>query len=93
MILLVQHRVRDYDAWKRVFDEHGPVRKRHGATRHWVLRSQDNPNETVVAVQFPSPAVAQAFGADPSLREAMERAGVQGEPTIRMLEEVEEVAY
>jgi hypothetical protein len=38
MIIMVQHTVRDYDAWKRVFDEHEAVRKEHGATGHQLYR-------------------------------------------------------
>jgi hypothetical protein len=33
MILLVQHRVREFGAWKPVFDQQGSIiRIRHGAT-------------------------------------------------------------
>jgi hypothetical protein len=28
--VIVQHRLKDYDAWKPVFDEHQAARKQHG---------------------------------------------------------------
>jgi hypothetical protein len=93
MILLVQHRVRDYDAWKPVFDEHQAVREAHGATRHWLYRSADNRNQVIVSTEFPSVDEARGFVDDPSLREAMDRAGVEGEPNIVFCDEVESVDY
>jgi len=92
-VLVVHHRVRDYDAWKPVFDEHAEVRKQHGAVRHWLYRTAGDPNDVVVAMEFGSQEQANEFLADPSLREAMERAGVEGEPDIHVREEIEEVRY
>lgn len=94
MILLVQHRVGEFSTWKPVFDEYGSIiRIRHGATRHWLYRSLDEPNEVVVAIEFPAEERARSFVADPSLKEEMGRAGVQGQPTVTFCEEVEAVSY
>jgi len=93
MIVIVQHKVRDYDAWKAVFDEHGEVRKRYGATGHRIYRHLDDPNEVTVLNQFPSREKAEAFVRDPSLREAMQRGGVLGEPRITWAEDPETVDY
>jgi quinol monooxygenase YgiN len=92
-ILVVHHRVRDFDAWKPVFDAHEPVRRDHGAQRHWVYRTADDPNDVVVALDFSSQEQASAFLEDPSLREAMRRAGVDGKPQIHFREPVETVEY
>jgi heme-degrading monooxygenase HmoA len=93
MIIMVQHRVRDFDTWKPVFDEHGAVRRRHGATGHEIYRGIDDPNEITIVNRFPSKAQAQAFVADPSLKEAMERGGVISEPLVTWALEVETVDY
>jgi heme-degrading monooxygenase HmoA len=94
MIILVQHRVRDFASWKPVFEEQGGlVRSRHGATGHSLYRSLDDPNEVVVSVEFPSEERARSFAADPALKEEMEQAGVQGQPTVVFCEEVEAVSY
>ena len=93
MILIVQHTVRDYDAWKTVFDEHESVRRRHGATGHTVYRSADDPNEVIVINHFPTREQAEAFAQDPSLGEAMARGGVTGEPRITWAEEAETSDY
>jgi hypothetical protein len=92
-ILVVHHAVRDFDAWKAVFDEHEEVRRRHGARRHWLYRDPLDGNDLVVAVEFPDPGAARAFLDDPSLADAMARAGVVGEPQVHVREEVETVDY
>ena len=40
----VHHPVRDYDAWKPVFDEHESVRRRHGALEHRIYRMSTIPS-------------------------------------------------
>ena len=93
MYLTVQHRVRDYDAWKPYFDEHGGVRAAHGCTRERVLRSLDDPAAITIEMQFPSAEHARGFLADPSLKEVMSEAGVIGEPVASLLDEVSERSY
>lgn len=91
--VIVQHHVADYDAWFTVFSEHGVVRRKHGATGHTVTRAVDDPNSLVVVNDFATLAGAQAFAADPSLPEAMDRAGVDGPPQVWITEESSIVAY
>jgi hypothetical protein len=43
--------VRDYDAWKPMFDKDDPGARR-SAKGHSVLRGVDDPNEVFVVVQF-----------------------------------------
>ena len=93
MVLIVQHRVRDYDTWKPAFDEHGDIRRRHGATGHELYRGLDDPNEITIVNHFHSREQAEAFAADPSLKEAMERGGVISEPRITWARETETVDY
>jgi len=93
MIILVQHKVSDFDAWKLVFEEHGDIRRRHGATGHVLYRGLDDPNEVTIVNFFPSREQAQAFLADPSLKEAMDRGGVISEPRLTWADEVETVDY
>ena len=93
MIIIVQHTVREFDAWKSVFDEHEAVRRQHGATGHELYRGLDDANEVTVVNHFPSRAQAEAFAADPSLKEAMERGGVLTEPRITWAEESDASDY
>ena len=86
MILLLQHTVRDYDAWKPVFDENEGVRAKYGATSHTVYRDADKPNDLTILVQFESRERAEGLMRDPSLKEAMKRGGVVSEPHATWLE-------
>ncbi|HUO48382.1 MAG TPA: hypothetical protein VMU09_06075 [Acidimicrobiales bacterium] len=83
----VRHRVGDYEAWKVMYEEHGAVRKEHGSTGATVLRDASDPAEVLVLTYWPALANAQAFASDPSLAEAMQRAGVVSEPRIEFYEE------
>ncbi len=91
--VIVQHHVADYDKWFTVFTEHGEVRRKHGATGHTVTRSIADPNDIVIVNDFTSADGAKAFAADPSLPEAMQRAGVDGAPQVWIAEESSVVAY
>jgi hypothetical protein len=91
--IIVQHTVRDYDAWKPVFDDHEVVRRRHGSTGHELYRGLDNPNELTIVNHFPTREQADAFATDPSLPEAMERGGVTGQPRVTYVGEAEAVDY
>jgi len=93
MIIIVQHTVRDFDAWKTVFDGHEDIRRRHGATGHQLYRGFEDPNEVTVINHFPSKEQADAFAADPSLKEAMERGGVTSEPRITWAQEAGAADY
>jgi hypothetical protein len=91
--VIVQHHVADYDKWFSGFKEHGDNRRAHGGTGHIVHRAVDDPNTIVVINEFGTVAGAQAFMADPSLKAAMDRAGVDKAPQIWIVEETESERY
>ena len=87
--LVVFHDVRDYDTWKPVFDEHEGVRRGHGELEHRIYQNLHNRNRVIVHNDFPTEQAARALMADPSLPTAMERAGIEGEPWLGLIESVE----
>lgn len=91
--VIVSNHVRDYDAWHQVFTEHGEVRRSHGATGHTVYHSLDDAGAVTIVNEFPDEASARALLADPSLRDAMARAGVDSEPLVRVCKTEEVVTY
>jgi quinol monooxygenase YgiN len=93
MILIVQHTVRDFDAWKPAFDEHESVRAKYGCLGHTIYRDADKPNDVTMLFRYESRERAEEFMCDPSLREAMERGGVISEPRATWLEEAETASY
>jgi len=91
--LVVHHSVRDFDAWKPVFDEHEQVRRSHGEVEHRIYRDIQDRNRVIVHNDFPSEEAARGFLEDPSLKEAMSRAGVEGEPGVALIERAERRVY
>jgi quinol monooxygenase YgiN len=91
--LVVHHWVRDFATWKPVFDEHEDVRRGHGELEHRIYQDIHNPNRVVIHNDFPSEEAARAFMDDPSLPEAMERGGVEGEPGIGLTQRAEQKRY
>ncbi len=88
-VLAIQHRVQDYDAWKKVFDAFSPVKA--GAKFHRVNRAVDDPNVVTVVCGWPAAAAAESFKTNPELAAKMKDAGVAGPPRFELYEEVEAV--
>ena len=78
----VRHKVADYTSWRKLYDEFDPVRKSMGVKSDGVYQLEGNPNDVTVYHEFDSVAAAKALIEDPRLREAMMKAGVQGEPDV-----------
>jgi hypothetical protein len=72
-ILQVEHRVRDYDAWKQAFDGDPVGRQQGGVRRYRIMRPTDDPNLVVIELEFDDPGQAEAFQA--RLRELWGRMG------------------
>ena len=83
--VLVQHTVENFDRWKDVFDEHGDTRDSYGQISERVFRNADSPNDVTILTEWESLDDAKAFLDDPSLREAMAKAGVTAPPHITFL--------
>ena len=89
-ISLVRHRVADFDAWRKVYDDFAPIQAGHGVHAHQVLRSTENPNDVIVTHTFDSPEAAKAFFAMPELKEAMSKGGVNADSVqISYFDEIE----
>jgi quinol monooxygenase YgiN len=93
MILIMQERVRDYDAWKSVFDGGEPLRAKHGCSGHAIYRSDDDGNDLTVHLHFPSREAGEALRADPELAAIMKRAGVETRPIVTWAHEAESLEY
>jgi len=85
-MLVVHHRVRDYRAWRKVYDEVGPLQKGAGVTAESVYQAKDDPNTVLVMHSFATMAAAEAFAANPALQDAMQKGGVDGAPRVEFFE-------
>jgi hypothetical protein len=81
---VVQHHVADYKVWREAYDEFGDVQKAGGVTRQSVYRSTDDPNNVLIMHGFATTADAEKFLAGAELRDAMQQAGVQGQPRVEI---------
>jgi len=91
--LAVTHSVIDYDTWHAVFTEHATVRKEHGCVSEELFVDPSAPEKVMNVMRFPTRAAAEDFLADPSLPDAMSRAGVLGEPRIEIWTTVQTVEF
>jgi heme-degrading monooxygenase HmoA len=86
--LLVHHKVQDYSAWRKIFDDDDQRRKGYGSTGFQVLKSTSDPNDITIIMDWPSVDAAQAFATSDALKEKMKDAGVISQPEIMFLVEV-----
>jgi heme-degrading monooxygenase HmoA len=85
--MFVRHKVKDYEAWKSVFDSVRDLRKRNGEKAYQILRQDNGSSEIFAMFKWDSMDHARKYASSPELKAAMERAGVVGKPDIYFLEE------
>jgi hypothetical protein len=90
--MLVRHKVKDYDQWKPVFDEHGAIRKDAGSKGAMVFRGEDDPNAVTILFKWDSVENAVKFSKSDGLRETMMKAGVVSQPDVSFLNE-DDIAF
>lgn len=83
--IIIKHEVKDYAAWRKVYDADLPNRKGHHFMVMGVFTDVKNPNMVTIIGHFPSAEAANEFITNPKLKEAMEKAGVIGAPDITLL--------
>jgi len=89
-ILRIEHPVRDFDAWKKVFDSDPLSRKKSGVRRYRIWRLIDNPNYVLMDLEFDGSKEAEAFAS--ALRilwGSPEGLKVMQNPQLRVVEPVE----
>ena len=85
--MLVRHKVKDFDAWKRIYDAHLPKRSDAGITEKYLFRGEKDMNEVIILFEARDLVLARKFAESTDLRETMEKAGVIDKPDIYFLNE------
>jgi quinol monooxygenase YgiN len=85
-LVVILHRFADYDAFRKVYDSAEGLRSSGGVTNHSVHRMAEDPNNILVLHSFDSLDAARAYMGNPELKDAMQRAGLQGPPRIEFFE-------
>jgi len=86
--VLIIHAVKDYAAWKQIFDNAAAIRKEAGEQSYQLLRYERDPNKIVHFSKWESIAKAKAFFESPRLVAIREQAGVEA-PEFIYLQQLE----
>jgi uncharacterized protein (DUF1330 family) len=87
--LNVRHNVKNFGTWKTAFESDAGRRRAEGSKSAQLFHDSEHPNSVSVLMEFETADKARKFANDPALKEAMERAGVLGNPEITYLDLVQ----
>ena len=83
--MLIQHKVKDFAEWKKVFDSAAGLRSSNGELSAQIFRDASDPNSITTINKWNSLENDQKFAHSPGLKAAMEKAGVVGPPNVYFL--------
>jgi hypothetical protein len=94
-VLQIEHPVRDFEAWKVVFDGDPARREVGGVQRYEIYRPIDDPNYVGVNLEFDSQPAAEAFkqGLEELWRSPQASSALGGTPRARIVDIIESKAY
>lgn len=79
--LIMTHKVKDWDTWKKEFDSHKQARLDAGLIDRALGHEIDDTHQAVIVFAVTDMAKAKAFLQSTDLKDKMEKAGVEGKPT------------
>ena len=88
--ILIWHPVENYEKWKAEFDAFHDTRKASGELNYQIYRPLDDPNNLVALFEWDSTENAKTFLDSSELKDAMQRAGVSGQPDITIMENADQ---
>jgi quinol monooxygenase YgiN len=86
--VIVRHKVKDYDAWKKGFDAVHEKRRAGGELSSTVFRDDKDPHMVTVLNEWTGMDQARIFMSSPELPGIMKHAGVIGTPEMIFMEEM-----
>jgi len=87
-MLMVKHKVANYEKWKTAYDAHDSARQANGLHNYVIARGLEDSNMVMVGMKMDDVAKAKAFGSSPEVKDVMKKAGVTNAPVIDYLEAV-----
>ncbi len=85
--LLIKHKVKDYNVWKKVFDGFINTRKAAGEKSYHILHPESEADNLLAIFEWDNLENARKFTNSSELKEVMGSAGVIGQPEVYFLEE------
>ena len=92
-ILQIEHKVPNFDGWKRAFDSDPINRKKSGVRRYSIHRSTDDPNYVIVDLEFDTIAEAESTLASLQHLWKQVEGTVMTGPKTRILDTIETKEY
>jgi len=86
--MMVQHKVKNFAEWKKVYDSVAGLRASNGELSDQIYCDSSDANKLTIVFKWNSLANAQKWAQSPELKAAMEKAGVDGAPSISFLNEL-----
>ncbi|WP_121356165.1 hypothetical protein [Flavisolibacter nicotianae] len=84
-MLIVRHKVKDFTAWKMAYDGHDSARMSSGLHNYVIGRGATDSSTVLVALKADDMAKAKAFAKSSGLKQAMQKGGVMGTPTVQFI--------
>lgn len=85
---IIQHEVKDFEEWKKIFDADEANRADAGVTLIGLYTSVKNPNDVTMIFEAPNVAIYDIMMGDPKRQEDMNKADVISAPVVAMLNKV-----
>lgn len=85
LMALIKHKVKDYAAWKTVYDSDDSARVANGLHSYVLGRGADDSMMVVIALKVDDLEKGKAFAKDPRLKAAMQKGGVAGAPEVSFI--------
>lgn len=79
------HKVANFSKWKPLYEGHDTARVAAGLHNYVIGRGVQDSNMVLVALKADDTARARQFSKDPGLKQAMQKGGVVGTPTMAMV--------
>lgn len=83
--MLVQLKVKDFAAWRKVFDTASGMRTSNGELSDQIFQDASDPNKVTILYEWSSIADAQKYFQSPELKAALTEAGVQAPPDVNFM--------
>lgn len=84
-VLIIKHKVANYDKWKTSYDAHDSIRMASGLHNYVLGRGMDDPNMVVVILKADDVDKAKALTSSQEMMDRMKKAGVVGKPEMTLL--------
>lgn len=81
-MMAVTHKISNFDKWLAAYESHDSFRLAHGIHSYVVGRGFEDSNTVYVVTKVDDVAKAKAFGSSADLKQAMQKSGAVGTPTI-----------